>query len=211
MAKRSCHVCPGCCRHRHQLLCEFCEHRRSVCRRHRVDRLVEGSQADLPHVQQAGVGISALQQRRQERLGDGGAGFVVPRHSLQCSGFPDPVLQHLRRGFYKVPLHTRACEHRQFGLRAQLVHHVPELVEERLDVPVRHQSWRVGGWFRKVAHRSSHRNLPRALVITTRLQAEAGSMAILPIPRVHVHVEVADQNIAGSISHLEGLDILVPS
>mmetsp|Transcript_34009 Transcript_34009/g.108133 ORF Transcript_34009/g.108133 Transcript_34009/m.108133 type:complete len:266 (-) Transcript_34009:865-1662(-) len=134
----------------------------------------------------------------------------MARHAVQCLGLPHPVLQHLRGGLHEVPLHTGAGKHRELCLRAQLVHHVAELVEEGLDVAVREQRGLLRGGLGEVADHGRHRHLPLAAVLARRLQAEAGGVAVLAVARVHVHVEVAHGALRVRVRDLERLHLLVP-
>mmetsp|Transcript_45296 Transcript_45296/g.145192 ORF Transcript_45296/g.145192 Transcript_45296/m.145192 type:complete len:348 (+) Transcript_45296:132-1175(+) len=197
-------------RHRHEFFRELSQHLGGVGGRHRVDRLVEGCQHDLPHVLQARVCIPALQQRLKKVLGNRLAGLVVSRHAVQCRGLPNPILEHLGGCLDEVPLHTGAGEHRKLGLRAELVHDVAKLVEERLDVAVGQQTWLALGRLREVADSGGDRHLPLPSALASRLKAKACRVAILALAGVHVHVEESDKGTRRSIGNLEGLDILMP-
>lgn len=65
------------------------------------------------------VSKSRLHEFVQKLLWNGVSCFVVLRHALQGLLLPDPVLQHLRRSFHKIPLHMSPAEHRKVSLNKQ--------------------------------------------------------------------------------------------
>lgn len=157
-----------------------------------------------------GVGQSGLDEFVQQIFWDGFPGLVVLGHPLQRLLLPDPVLQHLGRRLHEVPLHVRPAEHGVVRLQndqnrcqgalspilpcvmtapppadlgAELMHDVSELVEVRLHLVVLQQRRGVRRGLAEVGHHGRHRHLPRTVgPQATGLQAEAGGVAVLPLP-----------------------------
>ena len=78
-----------------------------------------------------------LHQRRRNRH----AGLVVRREGRQRLRIPDPLLEHLRGRFREVALHREAAQALPRLVAAgQPVDDVPELVEQRPHLVVRHQT-----------------------------------------------------------------------
>lgn len=68
-------------------------------------------------------------------------------------------------------------------LGAELVHDVSELVEVRLHLVVLQERRGVGRRLAEVGHHGRHRHLTGAVAQQTAgLQAEAGGVAVLPLP-----------------------------
>jgi hypothetical protein len=72
---------------------------------------------------------------------------------------PDPVLQHLARRLDKITLHGRAEEARQLRARAEVVHHVAELVEVGLHLAMVEERGPLRRVLGKVAEHRRHRLL----------------------------------------------------
>ena len=65
----------------------------------------------------------------------------MSRHHLERLFFPAPVLQHLAGSLDEVPLHAGAGKPLGVGSGADEVHHVTELVEERLHLAAKTRTY----------------------------------------------------------------------
>lgn len=107
-----------------------------------------------------GVGEAGLDEFVEQLVGDGVAGLVVFGHPQQRFLLPNPVLQHLRRSLYEVPLHMSPAEHGVVRLqthdtRNQLTRGAPTTRSQ----PIRtHLTWsRLSGFSAHVGHKSVSR------------------------------------------------------
>src|SRR5208282_6879852 len=78
---------------------------------------------------------------RHQIGGDRLASLVMTRERSKDLGAVHPLLEHLRRGFYKVPFHANTADPCPLLLSAEdVVHQVAELVEEGHHIVGRDQS-----------------------------------------------------------------------
>jgi hypothetical protein len=112
----------------------------------------------------------------------------------------------------RVALHVRgaACERR--GERGERGEHGErgEQRTEGLDVTVGKEGRLFGGGLWEVAHARRDGHLPCAGELARGLEAEAGRVAVLALPRVKVRVKVAHECLGGSVDHLEASHVRVP-
>mmetsp|Transcript_50513 Transcript_50513/g.110502 ORF Transcript_50513/g.110502 Transcript_50513/m.110502 type:complete len:340 (+) Transcript_50513:480-1499(+) len=212
MPKRRCHVGPIRKRKPH-LHIRLLQHLGGVDLLCGVDGLIESCQNHLALVQQSLIHIPAGDESCQQLPWNLLPGLVVRGHTVQCVGFPHPILQHLTWGLDKVPLNGGAGKLAEFGSSAHLMHQMAKLMEVSLHIPMLQQRRFVRAWRWEIAHDGSHRQLvptrsPRRL--TAWLQAEASSMPILALPRMHVHVEPPHRLLGLCVGDSESLHILVP-
>jgi hypothetical protein len=124
----------------------------------------------------------------------------MARHHQERFFLPTPILEHLARAFNEVALDSWTAEHGQRHIRAEIVHHVPELCREKTsaereaanegkftmkvgdDFSVAKKARNATGRLGEVGDHGSRRLLALAL----RLQTEHGRIAILADARMQV-------------------------
>eukprot|EP00160_Parvularia_atlantis_P000565 Unigene10457_Nuclearia_a/m.31970 Unigene10457_Nuclearia_a/g.31970 ORF Unigene10457_Nuclearia_a/g.31970 Unigene10457_Nuclearia_a/m.31970 type:complete len:466 (+) Unigene10457_Nuclearia_a:130-1527(+) len=185
--------------------------RSRVGARARVDVLVKSGEEDLPTVEQPGAGEARALQGLEDLVWHGLPGLVVLAHTLERLALPDPVLEHLRRGLDKVALDARPRKVRHDGLRADLVHDVPKLVEQRLNLVVHEQRGLAVDAAREVGHARGHGRLALAAEAhAAGAQAEARRVPVLALARVQVKVEEAHVRARDRVDDLVQLNVRVP-
>ena len=134
------------------------------------------------------------------------AGLVLGE-GLQHAGIPAPFLQHLRRSFDEIPL-RRDSRDRLPGLVSSEhgMKQVAELVEERHDVTVLHQSRIAFLPAGEVADERRFGNLDSRDAVP---DAEIRGVVVFPRPRMKVQVEASDH--AAVFPYFVALDARIPN
>ncbi len=158
---------------------------------------VHGPEEDLAGVSDPDVDVARLAhlggKLRRKRL----TGAVVACEPAQDRWLPDPVLHDLGRCLDEVPLGVGAAEPR-VGRRGQAhVQDVAELVEERLELPVRPVAQKRRpirrGW-REVRDDGVHRaHVLAVLAAMPHHQRKRRSVPVLALAREEVRVEVRQE------------------
>eukprot|EP00755_Sulcionema_specki_P004111 Sspe_Gene.4190::Locus_1378_Transcript_1_1_Confidence_1.000_Length_2133::g.4190::m.4190 len=177
-------------------------------RRVHVHLHVKRGQIHLTQRSYGHVDVPRILQVLHQVVADGFPRLVVTRELLQCLFLPAPVLKHLAGGLDEVPRDLGDAGHVAVRLRADVVHDVPELMEEGHNIVVAEQGGAVCLLLWEVDQHAVHRNL----VIHALEQVEDGSMVVLPLTGVHIHVELTHQLppwLCPVVHHKEP-DLLVP-